>query len=176
VAFRSDYRKFPSALYRRIHAAIRDLPFDIYKGMAAGLAGAGAVAAFLLLQAETGLLPRFDLIGALGELTFTGRTGGWIVHFLVGALWGGLFAWLDPDLPGDSLAQRGVAFGIGAWFLTMILLMPLAGYGFFALEIGILATLFALLLHVAFGYATGRIYALLILQAVPLRFRSLRRR
>jgi hypothetical protein len=144
----------------------------IHKGMAAGFAGAFVLAGFLLLNREAGFMPELDWIAALGMLTSTGDAGGWLLHFVIGALWGALFAWLDPDLPGDGLRQRGIVFSLGGWLLMMFVLMPLAGPGFFGLDYSVLLPLAALALHVIFGAVMGGTYGWLILQAAPLRYRQ----
>jgi hypothetical protein len=94
----------------------------IYKGIAAGLAAAAVLAAILRVNAEIGFLPELDFIALVGRLTSTGQVGGLIIHFIFGAALGGAFAWLDPDLPGDSLRQRGVIVASTAWLLMMFLL------------------------------------------------------
>ena len=148
----------------------------IYKGIAAGLMGALVLSAYLLLNIETGWIPALDFISLMGGLTGTGATGGWILHFLVGALLGGLFAWLDPDLPGDSLRQRGMILASVAWLLMMFFLMPLAGYGVFGLKESVLLPIGALALHMIFGIIMGGTYSWLILQGMPLRYRHGRER
>lgn len=144
----------------------------IYKGMAAGLAGASVLAALLLINAETGIMPELDFVALVGHLTGAGIAGGWIVHFVFGAAVGGLFAWLDPDLPGDSLRQRGIILAGGAWLMMMFLLMPLGGAGFFGLNVGVLLPLATLALHVIFGAVMGGTYGWLLLQTTPLRYRQ----
>ena len=144
----------------------------IYKGMAAGLAGASVLAALLLINAETGFIPELDFVALVGHLTGTGMTGGWIVHFIFSAAVGGLFAWLDPDLPGDSLRQRGIILAGATWLLMMFFVMPLGGSGFFGLNVGVLLPLATLLLHIIFGGVMGGIYGWLLLQSTPLRYRQ----
>jgi hypothetical protein len=143
----------------------------IQRGMAAGFAGAAAVAAILLLTAELGILSQIDFIARISVATGIGFPAVWTFHFAVGALLGALFAWLDPDLPGDSLRQRGVILSSIAWALMMLFIMPLTGAGVFGLYISVLVPLGTLVLHVIFGAVMGSAYGWLILQAVPLRYR-----
>lgn len=150
----------------------RDRVTYIYKGMAAGIMGALVLSAYLLLNIETGWMPALNFISLIGGLTGTGTNGGWVLHFLIGALLGGLFAWLDPDLPGDSLRQRGVVLASVVWLLMMFFLMPLAGHGVFGLNEGVLLPLGALALHATFGIVMGGTYAWLILQSPPIRYRQ----
>jgi hypothetical protein len=140
--------------------------------MFAGFVGAAVLAALMIAKAELGLLPAIDFIAMLGGITHTGPVGGWMIHFFIGIVWGGLFAWLDPDLPGDSLRQRGVLFSLAGWCLMMIVVMPWAGAGLFALKLGILAPVLALVFHVVFGWVLGGTYAWLFVQMIPLRYRQ----
>jgi len=73
-------------------------------------------------------------------------------------VWGGLFAWLDPILPGSSHWFKGVVFGVGAWALMMILVMPMAGAGFFGVNMGMMAPIMTLMLHAIFGAVLGGVY------------------
>src|SRR5688572_1522766 len=148
----------------------------IYKGVAAGLMGALVLSAYLLLNVETGWMPALDFISLMGGLTGTGITGGWIIHFIVGGLLGAMFAWLDPDLPGDSLRQRGMVLASLAWLLMMFFLMPFAGYGVFGLKEGVLLPVGALVLHLIFGIIMGGTYGWLVVQGMPLRYRHARER
>jgi hypothetical protein len=148
----------------------------IYKGAAAGLMGALVLSAYLLLNVETGWMPALDFVSLVGGLTGTGTTGGWIIHFAVGGLLGAMFAWLDPDLPGDSLRQRGMVLASVAWLLMMFFLMPYAGYGVFGLKESVLLPVGALVLHLIFGIIMGGTYSWLVLHGMPLRYRHARER
>lgn len=145
-----------------------------YKGMAAGLFAASVVAALLMLNAQSGFLPQLDFVGVVGSLLGIGATGAWALYFILAAIVGGLFAWLDPDLPGDSLRQRGMIFASFFWAVLAILIMPLGGLGFLGLNHGVTLPLAALALHLIFGAVLGGSYGWLLLQSAPLRFRHAR--
>lgn len=142
-----------------------------YKGMAAGLFAASVIAVLLMINHQSGFLPPLDFVRLIGDMTGIGIVGGWVVHFILGASIGGLFAWLDPDLPGDNLRQRGMIFATAFWFVLMAVLMPLGGVGFFGLSHGITLPLAALALHLIFGGVMGGSYGWLLLQHVPVRYR-----
>jgi hypothetical protein len=144
----------------------------IYKGMMAGLAAASVLAALLLINAETGFLPEIDFVALMGQFTGTGMAGGWIFHFMFGGAMGAAFAWLDPDLPGDSLRQRGILLASAAWLMMMFFLMPLSGAGFFGFNVGVVVPLATLALHIIFGAVMGKTYGWLLLQTTPLRYRQ----
>ncbi len=145
-----------------------------YKGLAAGLFAASVAAVALKLNAQTNFFPPIDPIGAIGALTGTGAAGGWIVFLILGAAVGALFAWLDPDLPGDSLRQRGMILSSLIWAAMALLVMPLAGLGLFGLEHGLFLALAILALHLMFGAVLGGTYGWLLLQSAPLRYRHAR--
>jgi hypothetical protein len=47
---------------------------------------------------------------------------------MIGAvIWGGAFALLEPRLPGGDFWVKGVVFGVGAWLIMMVAMMPMAG-------------------------------------------------
>jgi len=138
----------------------------------AGLFAAAVLAALLQVNAEYGYLPELGFARLLGDLFDVGVVGGWALHFFLGGAWGALFAWLDPDLPGDNLRQRGILFASLLWLVMMLSLFPLAGLGFFGLGYGILLPLAALALHILFGAVMGRTYAWLLEQGMPIRYRE----
>jgi len=144
----------------------------VQKGMAAGLAAAAVIAAILLLTAELGVMRELDFVARISTATGTVFAAAWALHFVVGAAIGGLFAWLDPDLPGDNLRQRGIILAAAAWLLMMFFVMPLTGAGILGLYVGILLPLGTLVLHIIFGAVMGSVYGWLILQAAPLRYRK----
>lgn len=49
-------------------------------------------------------------------------------------------------------------FAAGAWFVMMVLLMPLAGAGAFGLKLGVTAPVATLILHWIYGAVLGAVY------------------
>jgi hypothetical protein len=82
---------------------------------------------------------------------------------LIGAvLWGGAFALLEAHLPGEELWVTGIAFSVGAWLIMMLAMMPMAGAGFFGLQLGIMAPVMTLVMHAVFGAVLGAVYGTLL--------------
>lgn len=135
---------------------------NIGKGMIAGFVATVVLSAIMVLKAGAGLLPALNVIVMLSKMAGASTpVAGWVIHFLIGTvLWGGLFAWLDPQLPGGSHWLRGIVFATGAWLLMMIVLMPLAGAGLFGANLGIMAPVMTLVLHVIYGAVLGGVYGL----------------
>jgi Family of unknown function (DUF6789) len=134
---------------------------QLLKGVVAGFVATLVLSVLMILKARMGLLPGFNVIAMLAKLSGTGSPAiGWASHFAIGTvLWGVLFAWLDPTLPGGAHWVKGVIFGCGAWLLMMVLFMPLAGAGIFATGLGPMVAVMTLVLHITFGAVLGAVYA-----------------
>ncbi len=132
---------------------------NIGKGLVAGFAATVVLSALMIAKGAMGLMPELEIARMLGTMLGDGPGVGWLAHFMIGTLlWGVLFAWLDPTLPGSSHMMKGVIFGLGAWLLMMIIVMPMAGAGFFGLNLGLMAPIMTLLLHAIFGAVLGGVY------------------
>lgn len=135
---------------------------QIAKGIAAGFIATVVLSAFMLLKAKMGMLPEMNAIKLLSGMShkMAGTPAmpavGWFWHFLIGSvLWGGLFAAFHRSLPGASEVTRAVWLSVLAWLAMMIVVMPVAGKGLFALSIGPMAAVATLVLHIIFGVALG---------------------
>ena len=135
---------------------------NIGKGFIAGFAATVVLSALMLMKSAMGLMPELDVIAMLSGMMSTGPGLGWLGHFMIGTVaWGGLFALIEPSLPGTSYWLKGIIFGIGAWILMMVIVMPMAGAGFFGIGLGMVAPVMTLVLHVIFGAVLGGTYAAL---------------
>lgn len=75
---------------------------------------------------------------------------GWVVHFMIGVVgYGAAIALLDRHLPGNSHVWHGV---------MMVMLMPMAGAGLFGMNMGPMAPVMTLVLHLIFGAVLGWVY------------------
>lgn len=132
----------------------------IGKGILAGFIATAVLSVLMVMKAMMGMMPDLNVITML--TTMLGATNpaiGWVMHFMIGTvIWGGLFAAIQDRLPGGSVIVRGVIFGIGAWLLMMVAVMPMAGAGLFGLRFGMAAPVMTLLLHVVFGATLGAVY------------------
>ncbi len=136
---------------------------DIGKGMLAGFIATAVLSMVMLMKSAMGLMPNLSIIAMMAGMMGGSQATAWIVHFLIGTvLWGVVFAWLDPHLPGAHHWTRGIVFGIGAWLLMMIVMMPMAGAGFFGIEKGIMAPAMTLVLHMVWGAVLGGAYGWLL--------------
>jgi uncharacterized membrane protein YagU involved in acid resistance len=130
------------------------------KGMLAGFIATIVLSALMILKTMIGLMPELDVAEMLGAMMKAGSAAGWLAHFVIGTIaWGGLFALLEHRIPGHRIWLKGVEFGLGAWLLMMVLVMPMAGKGLFGLDLGLMAPIMTLTLHVVYGAVLGASYA-----------------
>jgi hypothetical protein len=135
------------------------LMHNIGKGLVAGFTATIVLSTLMIMKSVMGLMPELNVARMLGNMISDGPSAGWAAHFVIGTVgWGLLFAWLDPYIPGNSYWLRGVVFGIGAWALMMVVVMPMAGAGLFDAKMGIMAPAMTLILHLAFGAVLGGVY------------------
>jgi hypothetical protein len=131
------------------------------KGMVAGFVATIVLSALMLMKAMMGVMPELNPIKMIADTLGAPPAVGWVMHFMIGTvLWGTLFAWLDPTLPGESHWLKGIVFAVGAWLIMMIVMMPMAGAGFFGTHLGMTAPVMTLILHIVFGFVLGAVYAL----------------
>lgn len=136
------------------------------RGMAAGFVATLALSVLMIAKAALGVAPGLNAI-ALLTAAAAHHAGlpaspwtGWALHFLIGTVaWGGLFALLADGIRLQAFWVKGVAFGLGAWALMMVIFMPLAGGGFLGLALGPGTPVAALVLHLVFGGLMGAVYA-----------------
>lgn len=133
---------------------------NIVKGVIAGLVATTVLSLLMLMKSAMGIMPELDVIAMLSGMMNSSPAVGWIVHFMIGAvIWGGLFALVGSKLPGGKAWMRGIFFGIIAWLLMMVAVMPMAGAGIFGMKLGMAAPIMTFMLHVIFGAVLGGVYA-----------------
>lgn len=137
------------------------------KGIFAGFIATVVLSALMLMKQRMGLMPQLNPVGMLTNMAGGSTPAvGWTLHFLIGTgLWGTLFPWFDARIPDErtwvgSHWIKGTLFGIGAWILMMILVMPMAGAGLFGINLGVMAPVMTLIMHVIDGLVLGGIYGL----------------
>lgn len=131
----------------------------VSKGLIAGFTATVVMSAMMLMKQSMGIMPQLNPIAMLTEMAGASTpVVGWVLHFMIGTvMWGILFALLASRLTG-AMWLRGVLFGIGAWLLMMVMVMPMAGAGFFGLSMGIAAPILTLMMHIVFGAVLGGVY------------------
>jgi MFS-type transporter involved in bile tolerance (Atg22 family) len=134
---------------------------DIPKGMLAGLAATVVLSLLMVMKAMVGLMPPLDIPAMLAGAMGSPDTPliRWIVHLSIGiVVYGVAIGVLDPKLPGTSHVGHGVMLGVIGWLIMMVVLMPMAGAGLFGMNMGVMAPMMTLVLHLIFGAVLGWVY------------------
>jgi hypothetical protein len=131
---------------------------NIGKGILGGIVGTAVMSALMLMKSAMGLMPELDVIQMLSGMMGISAGIAWVIHFMIGAIWGVLFALSYRVIPGGSSVVKGMLFGVGAWLMMMIMVMPMAGAGFFGMKMGMMAPVMTLMLHIILGAVMGMVY------------------
>jgi hypothetical protein len=133
---------------------------NVSRGMVAGLAATIVLSMIMFMKGMMGLMPELNVIGMLAGMMESSATIAWVAHFMIGTVvWGVLFAVINEKLPGKGSLMKGIFFGIGAWLLMMIAVMPMAGAGMFGMKLGMMAPIMTMMLHAVFGAVLGGVFA-----------------
>lgn len=133
---------------------------NIGRGIGAGLAATAVLSMIMVAKSMMGLMPELDVISMLSSMMNSAPVVGWITHFVIGMLaWGLGFVFFYRFLPGTSDLSKGISFGIAAWVMMMVAIMPMAGAGMFGLKMGVMAPMMTLMLHVVYGAVLGVTYS-----------------
>jgi uncharacterized membrane protein YagU involved in acid resistance len=129
-----------------------------WHGVVAGLAG-GVV--FGALMAMMGMMPMIAMLVGSSSAAV-----GWLVHLVISAFYGALFALIVPTTLGvGALLGAGAVYGIVLWVIGPLLIMPaMLGMGLFMFNA---TTMLSLVGHLLYGLIVAGVL-------VPLRRRAVR--
>ena len=129
------------------------------RGISAGFAATMVLSVIMIAKSMMGLMPELNVIEMLSTTMKSAPAMAWLAHFMIGVLaWGGGFVLLSRALPGKTNLAKGISFGIAAWVVMMIVVMPMTGAGYFGLNIGMRAPAMTLMLHLIYGAVLGFVY------------------
>jgi len=139
------------------------------KSMTAGFVATVVLSVLMVIKMKMGVMPELNVIKMMTTMAH-GMLGtpavpiiGWIMHFMIGTVvWGVLFALIGKSLPGGGYVSKGLSFGVLAWVLMMVMVMPMAGAGFFGMSLGMMAPVMTLMLHLVYGAVLGGLYGKLL--------------
>ena len=133
--------------------------------MIAGFFATIVLSLLMLMKQAMGLMPELNPITMLSSMAHMkmgmpdSMVVGWMAHFMIGTfVWGLAFSLLYNLLPGRCSMIKGIAFSVLAWFLMMILPMPMSGAGLFGLNLGIMVPIMTLGMHFVWGAVLGYVY------------------
>jgi len=145
---------------------------NIKKSMIAGFVATVVLSVLMVIKMMMGVMPDLNAIKMMTTMahdmlgTPAVPVVGWLMHFMIGTvLWGVLFALTEKSLPGGGYVSKGLSFGMLAWVLMMVMVMPMAGAGFFGLSLGVMAPVMTLMLHLVYGAVLGSLYGKLLSSA-----------
>ena len=111
----------------------------------------------MILKGVMGVMPELNIISMLAGMMGASAIVGWIMHFMVGAGYDVAFSQINRFLPGSFLF-KGIVIGVLGWLVMMLMLMPMMGAGMFAMNMGMMAPVMTLMLHIIFGAVLGLVY------------------
>ena len=132
---------------------------SLMKSVAGGLAGTVVMSMMMRFVAPMMLGHPMDIAAMLGNMMGGSYALGMAAHLMNGIVIFPLaYAFLAfRYLPGPP-ALRGMTFGVILWLLAEVIVMPMAGAGFFSSEIGgAKAVMAALMGHLVYGALLGAI-------------------
>jgi len=116
----------------------------IKNSLLAGLCGMLVHSALMLVHSRTGPLPEFrpdsDMQEALARLIGSELhplVAGLLLFVNGAVIWGLSFGQSYRFLPGQHAWQKGLLFGLIAWFFMGLVFFPLVGRGIFAIRLGL---------------------------------------
>lgn len=128
----------------------------IKNGLIGGFVGSAVLAVMFVLKGMMGITPNLDIIKMLSAMMGMSAMMAWVAHFMIGTIvWGGIFAVANSAIPGGSQTGKGVVVGLAAWLMMEVIVMPMAGGGFFGLNFGMMGVAMPLVLHILFGGVMG---------------------
>nr|WP_293039987.1 DUF6789 family protein [Paraburkholderia sp.] len=130
--------------------------------MMAGFVATVVLSLLMVMKGAMGIMPALNPVAMLSTMA-NAKMGlpetpmvGWLAHFMIGTVaWGILFALLYRLLPGYTPLRKGMSFSVLAWIMMMVGPMPMAGAGLFGLNLGIMAPVMTLVLHLIWGATLG---------------------
>ncbi len=129
----------------------------IASGVIAGLVATIVLSVMMVIKGKMGVMPELNIISMLAGMMGASAIVGWLIHFMVGLGYGVAFSQINGLLPG-SYVVKGIIIGILGWLVMMLMLMPMMGVGMFAMNMGMMAPVMTLVLHIIFGIVLGLVY------------------
>lgn len=132
------------------------------KALLAAFIATIVLSVLMMLMPAMGILPMMDMPRLIAGIAGVPDSPSlaWILHFVVGTVGYGLAIKIAAGaLPGKSLVKLGMGIAVLGWLILMLVLMPMAGAGLFAMNLGAMAPIMTLILHLVFGAVLGWTYA-----------------
>jgi uncharacterized membrane protein YagU involved in acid resistance len=135
--------------------------FNITRALVSGIAGTAVMTMMMMIAPKMGL-PPMNIPVMLASFMGMPVVMGWIMHFIIGTVLAVQYAaFASQRLPGAPWL-RGMLFGLLPWLMAQVLVNPMMGAGFFAMNTAapLGMVMGSLLGHMVFGAVVGRLYAI----------------
>jgi hypothetical protein len=135
--------------------------FNLKRALIAGIAGTAVMTMMMMLAPKMGL-PPMNVPAMLASFMGLPVALGWFLHFMVGSTLAVQYAaFAARRLPGTPW-QRGMIFSLLPWLMAQVLVNPVMGAGFLAMNT---AAPFGMVMgsmlgHLVFGAVVGRLNAI----------------
>jgi len=143
----------------------------ILSGVQGGVWATFVTAALMLMNNAIREIPELHIVRTLSAILGTPDhvAVAWLVFLAIGILLGVVFAVIAPRFPIRSNMVKGLLFGFAVWLGMMLLIMPLAGAGFFAVNRPAVVPMATLVLSLVYGMilATSYSWVLVASKAPP---------
>jgi len=135
---------------------------SIRSGIQGGFAGTFAASAIMIMNNAIGKVPELHIAKTLNTVLGTTNHAiiGWIAFFMIGTfVLGPLFAVLTPRIRIKVNLLKGLMFGVLVWLGMMMVLVPLAGGGVFAMHRSPIVPGVTLAVALVYGLVLSAVYA-----------------
>lgn len=151
------------------------MDFDLVAAVAGGLAGTAVMTVLMTLAPMMGM-PKMNMPALLGSMFGApgSRALGLLMHFMMGTVFGLVYAVLFTVVTGPSIIVLGLLFGVVHWLIVGLMtgMMPMMHAGIKSGQVqapgiymtnlgGMLGFAGGLMGHVVFGLVVGLIYGLI---------------
>jgi len=127
-------------------------------GAVAGITATIVLSIMMLIKGKMGVMPELDIIAMLAGKMGASLMIGWVMHFMIGIVYGVGFSMINQALPTTNMIFKGVSLGVIGWLVMMVMMMPMMDAGFFGIKMGVMAPMMTLVLHAIFGAVIGLVY------------------
>lgn len=151
------------------------MDFDLVAAIAGGLVGTAAMTLLMTMAPMMGM-PKMDMPALLGSMFGApgSRLLGLLMHFMMGTVFGLVYAALFTAVTGTSIILLGALFGVIHWLVVGLMtgMMPMMHAGIRSGQVqapgvymtrlgGIMGFVGGLVGHIVFGLVVGLVYGLI---------------
>ncbi len=129
----------------------------LFAGVLAGLVATVVLSLLMVMKGMMSVMPGLDVVKMLAAMMGAGLAVGWAAHFMIGIAYGIVLSWVENLRPGNATV-KGMTLGTLGWLVMMVAVMPMTGSGMFGLNMGVMAPVATLMLHLFFGAVLGFTY------------------